>query len=207
MTNNEMTLMIAELAAKCNVTQEEAKAALEASDWNKLTAAQALEDEKLRRMQELDEVASNCEAAEAAQHATDQAAEGDAATAPEAAAEGAAESAAEGDEKAAGSEKAGKCGKGLRNLGAHIRRLVACGNRNRFEVRRGGDVILALPVTALAILMLCAFWACLVLLAIGLFAGCRYSFNGKELGRESVNSALSKAADAAERVKKGVAEA
>ena len=199
MTNNEMTLMIAELAAKCNVTQEEAKAALEASDWNKLTAAQALEDEKLRRMQELDEVASNCEAAEAVQDATDQAAEGDAATAPEAA--------AEGDEKAAGSEKAGKCGKGLRNLGAHIRRLVACGNRNRFEVRRGGDVILALPVTALAILMLCAFWACLVLLAIGLFAGCRYSFNGKELGRESVNSALSKAADAAERVKKGVAEA
>ena len=150
-------------------------------------------------MQELDEVASNCEAAEAVQDATDQAAEGDAATAPEAA--------AEGDEKAAGSEKAGKCGKGLRNLGAHIRRLVACGNRNRFEVRRGGDVILALPVTALAILMLCAFWACLVLLAIGLFAGCRYSFNGKELGRESVNSALSKAADAAERVKKGVAEA
>ena len=199
MTNNEMTLMIAELAAKCNVTQGAAKAALEASDWNKLTAAQALEDEKLRRMQELDEVASNCEAAEAVQDATDQAAEGDAATAPEAA--------AEGDEKAAGSEKAGKCGKGLRNLGAHIRRLVACGNRNRFEVRRGGDVILALPVTALAILMLCAFWACLVLLAIGLFAGCRYSFNGKELGRESVNSALSKAADAAERVKKGVAEA
>ncbi len=195
MTNNEMTLMIAELAAKCNVTQEEAKAALEASDWNKLTAAQALEDEKLRRMQELDEVASNCEAAEAAQDAT---AEGNAATA--------AEDNAEGDEKAE-KAKAGKCGKGLKNLGEHIRRLVACGNRNRFEVRRGDNVVLALPVTALAILMLCAFWACLVLLAIGLFAGCRYSFNGKELGRESVNGALNRAADAAERVKKSVAEA
>ena len=195
MTNNEMTLMIAELAAKCNVTQEEAKAALEVSDWNKLTAAQALEDEKLRRMQELDEVASNCEAAEAAQDAT---AEGNAATA--------AEDNAEGDEKAE-KAKAGKCGKGLKNLGEHIRRLVACGNRNRFEVRRGDNVVLALPVTALAILMLCAFWACLVLLAIGLFAGCRYSFNGKELGRESVNGALNRAADAAERVKKSVAEA
>ena len=52
MTNNEMNLMIAELAAMCNVTQEEAKAALEAGNWNKLTAGQMLENEKLRKAQE-----------------------------------------------------------------------------------------------------------------------------------------------------------
>ena len=39
---------------------------------------------------------------------------------------------------------------------------------------------------------------------IGLFAGCRYSFSGAELGRESVNNAMDKAAEAVERVKEEV---
>ena len=36
---------------------------------------------------------------------------------------------------------------------------------------------------------------------IGLFAGFRYSFIGEELGRESINQAMDKAAEAADRVK------
>ncbi len=182
MTSNEMNLMIAELAAKCNVSHEEAKAALEAGDWNRLTAAQMLEDGKLRRLQELEEVASSCETA-------------DAPTATDAPAD------------ATGDVGAEAHGKRPENLGGFIRRLAAWGLRNRFEVRRGDQAIVTLPVIALALFMLCAFWPCVLLLAVGLFAGCRYRFNGKELGRECVNGVLDRAADAAERVKKRVARA
>ena len=204
MTNNEMNLMIAELAAKCNVTQEEAKAALEAGNWNKLTAGQMLENEKLRKAQEIEEVVSNCETA-TAQTVADEPTVDEQAEKVEQAEEARTTGRVEGAKRTRARKHC--CGKGMKNLGEHIRRLVACGNRNCFEIRHGGGILLELPVTALVILLLCSFGFCAVLLLIGLFAGYRYSFNGKELGRESVNTALNKAADAAEHVKKTVAEA
>ena len=90
----------------------------------------------------------------------------------------------------------------VRNIGRVIRKIVLCGNRNRFEVRRKNtdEVVLDLPVTILVVLLLCAFWVCVPLLVIGLFAGFRYAFNGAELGRESINKAMDKAAAAADRV-------
>ena len=61
--------------------------------------------------------------------------------------------------------------------------------------------------TVLVLALACMLWLCIPLLVIGLFAGCRYSFSGKDLDRESINGALGKASEAAERVKKAVAEA
>ena len=211
MTQYEMTEKLAE---KCEVTMEEAMTALQASNWNTLTATHLLEQEKFRRMQELNAFAEAGEAAavQAAPEAetAQEAAQVEAEEAPaQAAAEAISEEAqpaSEGSAKRAASKKHCR-DKGLRNLGAHIRRLVACGNRNRFAVHRGDEQLLAMPVTALVLLMLCAFWVCLPLLVIGLFAGCRYSFSGKDLGREGINSALNKAADAADRVKQTVAHA
>ena len=57
----------------------------------------------------------------------------------------------------------------------HLRRLVAFGNRNRFTVFKGNDAILEMPVTALALLLLFSFGTCALLMAVGLFAGCRYT--------------------------------
>ena len=90
----------------------------------------------------------------------------------------------------------------LRQIGRVLRKAIACGNRNRFEVRRKGsdEVVLELPVTILVVLLLCAFWVCVPLLVIGLFVGFRYAFNGAELGRESINKAMDKAAEAADKV-------
>ena len=202
MTQYEMTEKLSE---KCNVTREEARNALESGDWNMLTAAQRIELEKVRRTQELEAVVSGSEAV-----AVQIAAEGDA---PEedAAGEDTVVDTAETTETAEKPEparvKKHRGDRGFRNVGAHARRLVACGNRNRLVVRHGGDVLVELPVTVLVVLMLCAFWVCVPLTVIGLFAGCRYSFDGKDLGRDEINGALGKAADAAERIKKSVAEA
>ena len=202
MTQYEMT---EQLAAKCDVTLEEAMTALEASNWNTLTATHLLEQEKFRRMQELHEYAEGGAAA-AVQAASEESAADEA---PAEAIE--AEAPASTSEKAEAAEPAKskkRChSQGLKNLGAHIRRLVACGNRNHFAVHKGDEQLLAMPVTALVILMLCAFWVCMPLLVVGLFAGCRYSFSGKELGRKGINDALDKAAAAADSMKKSVARA
>ena len=93
----------------------------------------------------------------------------------------------------------------VKNLGDLVRSVFNMGNRNRFEVRKGEELILELPVTALALLLIFAFWVCIPLLVVGLFMGYRYAFSGAELGRESVNKAMDKAAEVAEKVKGEVA--
>ena len=92
----------------------------------------------------------------------------------------------------------------VEGLGELVRSIFNLGNRNRFEVRKGDEPVLEMPVLVLVLLMLFAFWVCVPLLVIGLFAGYRYSFSGAELGRESVNNAMDKAAEMAEKVKEEV---
>lgn len=151
MTNNEMNLMIAELAAKCNVSQEEAKAALEAGNWNKLTAGQMLENEKLRKARENEEVLSKCETATAQAVADESSVEEQAAQTERIEQAEEAETKAKDDKHSEARKDC--CSKGMKNLGDHIRRLVACGNRNRFVVRRNDATLLELPVTVVVVLM------------------------------------------------------
>lgn len=212
MTQYEMT---EKLAAKCHVTLEEAKDALEAGNWNTLTATHLLEQEQFRRMQALNEIAANgmAMAVQVAPEETDTAedaveAEAQAATDAQAAADVSDAKAAEPIDKAARArDKKRRRNQALKSAGEHIRRLIACGNRNRFEVRKDGKSVLELPVTVLALALVCAFWVCVPLLVVGLFTGCRYSFGGRELGRAGINDALARAADAADRVKQSAAKA
>ena len=202
MTQYEMT---EQLAVKCGVSVEEAMTALEASGWNTLTATHLLEQEKFRRMQELNAFAEGGTAA-AVQTAPEETAREE--TANEETARAPKSVAVEVIEAAKQKETRKHRGnQGLRNLGAYLRKLLACGNRNRFIARKGEEQLLSMPVTALVLLMLCAFWVCVPLLVIGLFAGCRYGFEGRELGREDINRVLGKASDAAEHVKQTVAHA
>ncbi|MBQ8108663.1 MAG: ubiquitin [Clostridia bacterium] len=108
--------------------------------------------------------------------------------------------AAEEDDGAAARRRGGVA----KGLGDFIRSAVNMGARNHFEVRKGDDVVLELPVLVLALLLIFAFWVCIPLLVIGLFADYRYAFSGEELGRESVNNAMNKAAEVAEKVKEEV---
>ncbi len=223
MTQYEMT---EQLAVKCGVSVEEAMTALEASGWNTLTATHLLEQEKFRRMQELNAFAEGGTAA-AVQSGTAAAVQGGTAAAVQSAPEETTPEETTPEETASGeTARAPKSvavevieaakqketrkhrgNQGLRNLGAHLRKLLACGNRNRFIARKGEEQLLSMPVTALVLLMLCAFWVCVPLLVIGLFAGCHYGFEGRELGREDINRVLGKASDAAEHVKQTVAHA
>lgn len=164
MTQYEMTEKLSE---KMGVTMEEAKAALEACDWEMLDAALKLEQEK----------GAGQEA-----YTTEQA------------------------QRAETAEKDKAHWKGAaKNLGGLIRKVINCGNRNRLVIERKGENVLELPVTVVVLLLIVAFWVSVPLLVIGLFTGFRYSFSGPELGKDSVNNAMDKAAQVAEKVKEEVA--
>ena len=172
MTQYEMTEKLSE---KCNVSLAEAKAALEEADWNTLTATHLLEQERFRRMQALNEAAGT---AVAMQEAPEEA--------ETAGTEGIAAEASEGpavEEAPRAKARARRKNGGLKNLGEHVRRLVSWANRNRLVVRRDGVAALDLPVSVAALLLLFAPWLCVPLLVIGLFAGCRYSFDGVDAKR------------------------
>ena len=160
MTNYEMAEKLSE---KMGVTMEEAKAALEACEWDMLDAALKLEKEH---------------GGEKEAYSTRQ------------------------ERKSAYEEKSARDDRPLRKVGEVIRKVIAIGNRNRFEVRRrdSEEIVLDMPTTAMVLLLVFAFWVCVPLLVIGLFAGFRYSFSGAELGRESINNAMDKAAEAADKV-------
>ena len=174
MTHYEMAEKLSE---KMGVSLEKATAALEACNWEMLDAALMLEKEIGQTGQQ---TWTSCDTT--------------------------------ADENNPGHEARERRRGVVEGLGGLLRDLFNLGNRNRFEVRRGAsplgrkddEVLLEVPVTVLVLLLIFAFWVCIPLLVIGLFAGCRYSFSGAELGRESVNNAMDKAAEAVERVKEEV---
>ena len=166
MTNFEMVEVLRE---KANVSYEEAKAALEAADWDLLEAMLLLEKEG-----KVPEQAT-------ASYTTEQEAE-------------------KKEEPARGHDFR----KAIRWMLNGFRKLVRIGNNNYFVAQFKDKEPLALPVTVVAILLICFFWAVAAVLVVGLFCGMRYSFRGPNLGKDSINSAMDKAAEAAENVKEEI---
>lgn len=83
-------------------------------------------------------------------------------------------------------------------------KIINVGNRNSFEVKKGGENIITLPVTVLVLLLIFTFWITVPLIILGLFFGYRYMFTGPDLGKEHVNRTLDSVAEAAEHLKKEV---
>lgn len=155
--------LVEQLARKMCISLEDARNALEAADWNMLTATHMLEQEEFCRKQALNEAAEHCAVNDNAVQAS--------ATAGKAAAFG-----KDTRDSAASKKKAtAKHKKWFSNLCDHLRRLLTYGNRNRFTIFKDGEQLLEMPVTALALLLLFSFGTCALLMLVGLFAGCRYN--------------------------------
>ena len=95
----------------------------------------------------------------------------------------------------------------LRWLGKAMAKLIRIGNENFLVVARKGQELFALPMTVCVVLLMCSVGTVLFALAVGLFCGLRYSFRGPNLGKESINSAMDRAAEAAETVKNEIRSA
>lgn len=94
----------------------------------------------------------------------------------------------------------------IKQFGRFVMKLIRKGNENYFEASKDNDNKLSLPVTVLVLLLIFTFWITVPLLVIGLFAGFRYRFHGPDLGKKTVNDVMDSAADAVDSVKKSINE-
>ena len=92
----------------------------------------------------------------------------------------------------------------MKKFGLFCLKMFRKGNINYFEVLKGEESKASFPVTALAVLLIFAFWIVIPLLIIGLFFGLRYRFNGPDFIGSTVNDAMNSAADAAEDLKRSI---
>lgn len=88
-----------------------------------------------------------------------------------------------------------------------VRGLFVKGCENLFEVQRGENRILTMPVLVLILLLIFGFWFVVPLMIVGLFFGCRYRFRGKDVENTVVNKVMQSAENAAESIKSDIKEA
>ena len=160
------------LARKANVTLEEARQALIENDWDLLDAMVALE-RKSRAAAETVYVDGAAGEGEAPRPVSSQ----------------------KKDEGHMGFKA------GMRELLRMVRKLFRMTLDNDFCVTRFGKQVFAVPVLVLIVLLVFCFWVVLPALFIALFFGCRYRFEGRELGKPGVNRAMDKLGDLAEDIK------
>lgn len=86
------------------------------------------------------------------------------------------------------------------------RKVIQKGNETMFKVDRKDKNIISVPVTVFVIICIFFFWAIFWVMVIGLFLGCRYSFEGVGKVELDVNKAMDHAADAAEKIKNGFSD-
>ena len=173
MTNMEQ---VEKLRERANVTYDEAKAALEASDGDLLDAIIFLE----RQGKVAPPKGGGVYRSEHQQDSKDQ----------------------EKNREKHEAEQPGESFSGMvSRFFRWLKKIIHKGNINFFEVQRKGETFLSIPVTVLVILLL-AFWITIPLLIVGLFFGCRYSFKGPNFSENGMNQVMKSASEAAENMKR-----
>lgn len=89
----------------------------------------------------------------------------------------------------------------LKKIGRTCLKIIQKGNVNNFEVLKGNESKAVFPITVLVLLLIFAFWITVPLLIVGLFFGFRYRFAGPDCKENTVNDVMDSAANAAENLK------
>ena len=74
-------------------------------------------------------------------------------------------------------------------------------NNRMVILKSSGKTIADLPILIPVIALIAFFWATLILAVIAMLLGCRFHFEGEDLGKTNINSTMDKATDYAEKVK------
>ena len=178
---------VEQLVNKAGCSYEEAKAALEACDWDMLDAVISLErDGKVEK--------------ESVEQKTEEPVEIIPEVVPD---KNSYDGAAgyEGSDGNAGSE--GKAPKRERKLWKRIKSILT--NNRMVVFRSSGQQILDLPIWIPVIALIAFFWATLIIAGIAMVFGCRFHFEGEDLGKININSTMDKATDYAEKVRDDLA--
>lgn len=92
----------------------------------------------------------------------------------------------------------------VRDFGTVLRSLLRHSLDNRLEIWHRGRCTSTVPVLILVILMVVAFWIVVPLVFVGLLLGCRYRFSGPDLGKESINRGIDQISQVVDDVKEQV---
>jgi hypothetical protein len=75
-------------------------------------------------------------------------------------------------------------------------------SKNRLVIiKNNGQQLADLPIWIPIVALICFFWATLILAVIAMVVGCRFHFEGEDLGKIDINDTMDKATDYAEKVK------
>ncbi|MBR3124089.1 MAG: DUF4342 domain-containing protein [Mogibacterium sp.] len=185
---------VEQLVTKAGCSYEDARAALEACGWDMLDAVISLEREgKVNKetvekkaeepIEIIPEVSAEKIAGENTQQITYIQNDG-------------ANGNADGSEK---SDKAKGTAKRGRSLWKRIKRIMM--NNRMVVLRSNGQQIMNVPIVIPVIALIAFFWATLIIAVIAMVFGCRFHFEGEDLGKTGINSTMDKATDYAEKVR------
>ena len=180
---------VEQLVSKAGCSYEEAKTALEANGWDMIDAIVSLEREGKVKTEE---------SGTAVQYAEEPVEVVPDVTADEI--EGSFDRkitySYKDDQGGAGKERSAKRERKL------LSRIKSILTKNRMVVlKSNGQQIADLPIWIPIIALLAVFWATLIVAVIAMLFGCRFHFEGEDLGKTNINNTMDKATDYAEKVK------
>ena len=110
---------------------------------------------------------------------------------------------AAGDKGNTGGSENDSAPKRKRGLWKRIKRILT---KNRMVIlKSNGQQIADLPIWIPVIALVAFFWATLILAVLAMVFGCRFHFEGEDLGKTNINNTMDKATDYAEKVKNDLA--
>ena len=189
---------VEQLVNKAGCSYEDAKAALEGCGWDMLDAVISLEREgKINKetpeqkaeepVEIIPEVSADNVGGNNSQQITyihDDSGSGD-------------------KDKTGRSGKADGTGKREFKLWKRIKSILM--NNRMVVIKSNGKQVMDLPIVIPVIALIAFFWATLIVAVIAIVFGCRFHFEGEDLGKTNINSTMDKATDYAEKVRSDLA--
>ena len=201
---------IEQLVSKAGCSYEDAKAALEGCGWDMIDAIISLEREGKVKKETVEHTAQNEEAqAEiVAEVITEK--RSDSGQQIAYSYEESTSSNPGGGNQSSGSyagesygggnyDKAEKAPKEKHRLWKRIKSILM--NNRMVIIKSDGKQIVDLPIIIPIIALIAFFWATLILAVVAMVFGCRFHFEGEDLGKTNINSTMDKATDYAEKVR------
>ena len=173
---------IEQLVNKAGCTYEDAKAALEGNGWDMIDAIISLErDGKVKKE-------SAAYTAKPAQEA-------------EIVSEVVVDSTGSRSGNQSNGGNSGRSEKSAKKKGLWSRIKSILTDNRLVIIKSSGQQLADVPIWIPVLALICFFWATLILAVIAMVFGCRFHFEGADLGKININDTMDKATDYAEKVK------
>ncbi len=191
---------IEQLVSKAGCSYEDAKAALEGCGWDMIDAIISLEREGKVKKETVEHTAQNEEAqAEiVAEVITEDRPDSDRQI-DYSYEESTSSNPGSGNKSSGSYDNAEKAPKEKHRLWKRIKSILM--NNRMVIIKSDGKQIVDLPIIVPIIALIAFFWATLILAVVAMVFGCRFHFEGEDLGKTNINSTMDKATDYAEKVR------